>query len=458
MGFRVRLLLTFVTFVCVTATPSPAADTLPDRIADGDYWKLISTLSEESGTFQSENLLSNEVGFPEAMIRLKQAASPDGVYIGVGPEQNFNYIAAIHPKIAFIIDIRRQNMLEHLMYKALFEMSPDRATFISHLFSRPLIAGPTHDITAAELFDAYTDRPADNAEFEENLEGIRRSLMTQHRFALTRDDWRNLASVYAAFRDFGPLIEYSSRGGGPSGRAYSPSYARLMTETDSTGREWSYLATEGNYRTVRDLESRNLIVPLTGDFGGLKAIRAVGKYVKDHGAVVSAFYVSNVEGYLFRGGDRMGNPNGGAERFYDSVATLPLDDRSTFIRWIPGYGSFRNESASIYLAPIIQTLDDFTNGRLTAADLLRGRRFVPPSVDNTVFRRRPPTLIALSGARSRTLFYSFVAIAAFLIRYFVWSAVVGNERFFSRERIVYSLLWAAAGLVLAVGLSMLLRI
>ena len=60
---------------------------------------------------------------------LKQDTKPGGVYLGVGPDQNFTYILALQPKIAFIIDIRRQNMLQHLMYKALIEISKDRADF-----------------------------------------------------------------------------------------------------------------------------------------------------------------------------------------------------------------------------------------------------------------------------------------------------------------------------------------
>ncbi|HET9132494.1 MAG TPA: hypothetical protein VFO86_16185, partial [Terriglobia bacterium] len=98
-----------------------AADTLPDKLDDASYWKLISTLSEPNGEFQSENLLSNETDFPTVMSKLKSIASSDGVYLGVGPEQNFNFIAAIHPRMAFIIDIRRQTMREHFLYKALFE-------------------------------------------------------------------------------------------------------------------------------------------------------------------------------------------------------------------------------------------------------------------------------------------------------------------------------------------------
>src|SRR6185503_19788898 len=97
----------------------------------------------------------------------------------------------------------------------------------------------------------------------------------------------------------------------------------------------SYLASEANYQFVRELEMKNLIVPLTGDFGGPKAIRSVGQYVKSHGTVVTAFYLSNVEQYLFQGN---GNVNGGWKNFYDNVATLPIDGTSTFIRSVGGRG------------------------------------------------------------------------------------------------------------------------
>jgi hypothetical protein len=346
-----------------------AADSLPAKLDDGSFWKLISALSEPNGEFQSENLLSNETDFPSVMSTLKSRVTSDGVYLGVGPEQNFNYIAAIHPRMAIIIDIRRQNMLEHFLYKALFELSPDRAAFVSRLFSRSLQTdGLTSASSAAELFDASQDAAADHTAFARNLQDIRKLLVETHGFALTRDDLASLENLYAAFSDFGPAINYNSRGGGIGGRTFMPSYQELMTETDRKGREWSYLASEESYRAVRDLELRNLIVPITGDFGGPSAIRSVGNYLKDHNALVSAFYTSNVEGYLFRGGDRRGNPNGGAERFYDNVAALPLNRSSTFIRWIPGGGG-RLNGTSISLAPILSAIEDFKAGRFTSADL-----------------------------------------------------------------------------------------
>ena len=77
-----------------------------------------------------------------ARRRERQVARPSGgVYIGVGPEQNFSYIARLRPAMAFIIDIRRENLNLHLFYKALFEVSSDRADFVSRLFSRPRPTG-----------------------------------------------------------------------------------------------------------------------------------------------------------------------------------------------------------------------------------------------------------------------------------------------------------------------------
>lgn len=433
-----------------------AQDTLPPKLSDDAFWKLIGNLSEDSGTFQSENLLSNETDFPKVMAALKRTAKPGGVYLGVGPEQNFNYIAALRPKIALIIDIRRQNMLEHLMYKAIFEMSPDRATFVARLFSRKSVAEFPADGTAAELFDAYSEVPASTVEFERNLQNIQNLLTQTHGFTLTREDRESLTHVYAAFRDFGPLIDYNSRGGGPSGRAFSPSYQELMTQPDEDGREWSYLATEENYRVVRDLELRNLIVPVTGDFGGSKAIRAVGEFLKDHGAVVSAFYVSNVEGYLFRGGDRRGNLNGGAAMFYDNMARLPLDVSSTLIRWIPNAGR-ADGSSSIFLVSMQKTVEDFDAGRLTGADV--SARF-----NNGNLRSRFDVGPYSAPAQRwwiraiRTAFHLVLALNAFLIRFFLFSPPQERDRFASPRRVLFSLAWAVGAYAVAAGVYAFFRL
>ena len=72
-----------------------------------------------------------------------KTARPARVYLGVGPEQNFTYIAALKPAMVFIVDVRRGNLQLHLMYKALFELSADRADFVARLFSKERPAGLT---------------------------------------------------------------------------------------------------------------------------------------------------------------------------------------------------------------------------------------------------------------------------------------------------------------------------
>jgi hypothetical protein len=257
------------------------------------------------------------------------------VYLGVGPEQNFTYIVALQPKIAFIVDIRRGNMLEHLMYKALIESAADRADFLSKLFSRPRPAGLDTNSTAPQLFAAYEAAAPDSALYHKNLAAIRRQLTEGHGFVLGDSDSKGIEYVYNAFFEVGPQLTYNypnGNFGGGFGRGM-PTYAMLQLATDTLGKNWAFLASEANFRWLKDFESKNLLVPVVGDFGGPKAIRAVGQYLKDHHAVASAFYTSNVEQYLFQSGDAW-------SRYYKNVATLPLDSTSTFIRSIGGFRGY----------------------------------------------------------------------------------------------------------------------
>src|SRR4030095_2301970 len=152
---RSIFLLIATTGLLSLTTPSFKAEALPGDISDEVFWKMIVDMSEPDGSFQFENFLSNELGYQLVIPRLLEVSRPGGAYLGVAPEQNFTYIAALKPKIAFIIDIRRQNMIELLMYKALFELSETRADFLSKLFARKRPEGLSEKSTAGELFDAY---------------------------------------------------------------------------------------------------------------------------------------------------------------------------------------------------------------------------------------------------------------------------------------------------------------
>jgi hypothetical protein len=305
-----------------------AADSLPGRISDAAFWQMITEFSEPSGYFFSDNFMSNENSLQYVIPELQRSLSPGGVYIGVGPEQNFTYIAALQPQAAFIIDIRRQNMLEHLLYKALIETSSDRAEFVSRLFSRTRVSGVGTASSVEELFSASRSATPSRDLFEKNLQAVQDQLINHHRFALVNDDLNRIEYVYKEFYDHGPDMSYSFPGAGPGLIESFPAYAALMTETDAAGEHRGYLATEESFRILKALESNNLVIPLVGDFTGPKAVRTVGRYLKEHGATVTAFYTSNVEMYLHR--------DGSWNRFCDNVATLPLDTASTFIRTVPG--------------------------------------------------------------------------------------------------------------------------
>src|SRR5437762_12733537 len=151
---RIGFVFTALASALFFAPASVRAEKLPGAISDQEFWRMVSDFSETGGVFQTE-FMSNEDSSQFVIPTLKQTTRRGGVYIGVGPEQNFTYIAAIQPRLAFVIDIRRDNMLEHLMYKALFELSADRAEFLSRLFSRKRPPGLKADSSANASFEAY---------------------------------------------------------------------------------------------------------------------------------------------------------------------------------------------------------------------------------------------------------------------------------------------------------------
>jgi hypothetical protein len=302
---------------------------LPSALSDGEFWNLVTGFSEPGGSFSSDNFTSNEGQYPDIVAKLISSGRKGGAYLGVGPEQNFHYIVAVQPDIAFHIDIRRQAMIQHLMYKAIFELSADRADFISLLFSRDRPEKLSSSATLKHIWDGYGSIAASGSSFRVNLSRIADRLTRVHGFSLSDEDLVSLAYVYKAFYRLGPDISY----GGYGARDASLSFVALTSATDTaSGTTRSFLATEESYGYIRDLQLRNLIVPIVGDFAGPRAIRSIADYLQRHGSRVNAFYVSNVESYLFQGGV--------APQFYANVATLPLDSSSVFIR-PTGAGSSR---------------------------------------------------------------------------------------------------------------------
>jgi hypothetical protein len=308
----------------LSSSPQVATEEIPKQLSDETFWRMVTEFSETGGYFRSDNFVSNETTFQYVLKNLKQTR-PGGVYLGVGPDQNFTYIVAMQPKLAIIFDIRRQNVMQHLMYKALIEMSSDRADFLSKLFSRQRPENLDPTASPEELFAAFDEIKADRQLYLQNFQAVKDQLEQRHRFKLTADDEASIEYVYHNFFLAGPELTYNGVSGGGFGRNRMPSYAELMQMTDEEGVNRSYMGTEENFKALQDFEMKNLILPIVGDFAGGKAIRAVAEYLKEHKAFVSAFYVSNVEQYLFQ-------QDNDWNKFYSNVGTLPVDQSSSFIR------------------------------------------------------------------------------------------------------------------------------
>jgi hypothetical protein len=319
------------------ATPTPA-------LTDREFWQLVEDFSEPGGTFHSENYLSNEGQYQSIIPELVTRVRPGGLYLGVGPEQNFTYITSVRPRMVFITDIRRGNLQEHLLYKALMELSRNRAEFVSKLFARRLPAsiGATADVKA--IFDAASDAPASEEMFRETVTAVLDRLTKTHGFALTQQDRTQIEFIHRRgfFADGPSMMMYQRTDGRAAGRR--PTYSELMTMDDGRGKNWSFLASEASFAFLKDLQTKNLVVPIVGDFGGPKALRSVGRYAREHGMTVTTFYLSNVEQYL--------RQDGKYEAFCASVASMPLDASSTFVRsqsmgsyFIQHLGTMRDETA-----------------------------------------------------------------------------------------------------------------
>jgi hypothetical protein len=286
------------------------------------------------------------------MTSLREKKISGGVYLGVGPEQNFSYIAAVRPAMAFIVDIRRQAVMQHLMFKAVFELSKDRADFVSLLFARPKPKGLDARAPIQTIWEAFFPIAADQAFAEASKGRIVEHLTKTKKFVLTEEERAQLDNVLWAFVQYGPGIAtrgaLQGRGGGSN-----LTFADLTGwSIDHTGAPQSFLSSDENFQVVKALHDRNLIVPASGDFGGDKALRAIGAWTKARGATVTAFYVSNVEQYLFQDSkDRL---------FYDNVAALPVRAESVFIRPY----AVRRSGAAAALCPIAPFLKAVQDGRV----------------------------------------------------------------------------------------------
>jgi hypothetical protein len=291
--------------------------------------QTIRLLSEPGGYFDTDNLISNERTYGRIIDRLEAAG---GAYIGVGPEQNFSYIARTRPRWAFIVDVRRDNMLQHLLLNAILSNAQSPLEYLCLLFSRPPPAdhpGPILESPGvAELVERLEDLTPSPALFERNRELLLDHIEDEIEFPLTPEDEQTIREMYGAF--FGYQLDLRFQSHGRPMFFTNPTYRALLLERSAGGGDASFLGSSDDYAFVRRLAREGRLVPVVGDLAGDHALRAVGRFLRERGETVGTFYTSNVEFYLLRAGRY--------RSFVENVRSLPIDEKSLFLRSYFDYG------------------------------------------------------------------------------------------------------------------------
>jgi hypothetical protein len=327
-----------------------------ESLSAAEFSRLSQTMSEEGGYFRSDNFTSNETAYLTVVDKLKQLGASGGAYIGVGPEQNFTYLAKIRPRIAFIMDIRRQAVLQHLVYKAVFHLTSNRVQFLALLTSRPLPKekAPTPNADLTEIITYFSQAQPDEKAYVANLAAIRKTIQEDFLFPLSDNDQKGVEYVYSTFRNDGLQISYRSGGNNSVGGGFGggfPVLKDLIAQTDLNGKPGNFLASNDDFEFVRGMHRKNMIIPVVGNFGGPKALAAIGDYLKKNGYTVTAYYTSNVEQYLFE--------NDIFSAWANNVRKLPLTDKSLFIRSASGRGSHPARLPGHRAATILQLMNVF---------------------------------------------------------------------------------------------------
>ncbi len=326
-GLGLTLLLVLAAATIPTTHEQPRAAAANLEISIEQFGQYIDRWSEPEGYFDSDNFISNETSYLHVVDQLQKQVKPGGIYLGVGPDQNFSYIAHTRPMLAIVTDIRRQNMLEHLWYKALFALAANRLEYVSLLVSRE-VPNPKQDLSVDQILRAVDQARTSDKLFQKNLDAVKHLLVDIYKLKLSAADLEKIKYIYHTFWEEGLDLRFSSIG---RNNAFNyPTLEEMLLETDRQGRRQSYLSSEERFQQLKKFEAENRLIPIVGDFAGRGALSAVASFLRTNGLRLSTFYTSNVEFYLFSGPEW--------SRFVANVRLMPLADDAIFIRSYFGNG------------------------------------------------------------------------------------------------------------------------
>lgn len=335
------------------APAAPPVDAAAEQEARrARFVERVEGLSEPDAEFFSDNLVSNETSFLHVADELPALAPRGSAYLGVGPEQNFSYIAMLEPRVAYVVDIRRDNLRLHLLYKAAFELGRTRADFLATLLGRPA-AGPsaaTDDVAA--ILRAATAAPA-TAESFAAAHAALSARIGSWGLRLAPPERKRIEAIHRRIFDDQLSLRFSLKEA--NGRRY-PTLGEMLAATDRGGKARGFLAEERLYQTVATMQREHRIIPVVGDFAGDKAMPGVAAALARDGEKLGAFYVSNVEQYLLE-------PAVWA-RWRRNVAALPRAEGAVFVRaWLDQGRAHPRQIDGHRTATLVASIDGFEDAQ-----------------------------------------------------------------------------------------------
>ncbi len=294
---------------CLVDWLFPARDVTPSAVVRG--------LSEPESGPAADNLVSNEDSYVRGAGDLEDRSAPDGVYLGVGPDQNFSMIAGCRPAMALVVDYRRRNLVLHLVHAALMRLSADRVGYLSLLLARTVeVPMGLAKLSGADLARAFSAVPMDRARLRMAIAEVARLLRPLD--LVGEDEWPAVATLQAKLAGAGMAYRFLSLPG-------YPSLGEMIGANDRRGRPGHFLGSEDRYRRVRDLQVAGRLLPVIGDFSAEDgALKRIATWLRAHDRKLSVVYVSDVEFFLLRAGR--------FEAYAKNLAALPRMDRAVIVR------------------------------------------------------------------------------------------------------------------------------
>ncbi len=333
----------------VAPAPSPVVDEASAQaVRLRRFVQQVDGLSEPDAEFFSDNLVSNETSFLHIAEDLPTVAPKGAAYVGVGPEQNFSYIARLDPSVAYVVDIRRDNLRLHLLYKAAFELAGSRAQLVALLLGRPAPAAGETDGDVAGVLRRATAAPATADSFAAARAALRERI-TSWGLRLGPAELGRIEAIHRRFFEDQLGLRFALKEA--NGRTY-PTLEEMLSATDTGGRARGFLADRHAFDVVASLQRQHRIVPLVGDFAGDRAMPGVAAAMKRDGQTLGTFYVSNVEQYLLE-------PAVWA-RWRRNVAAFPRAEGAVFVRaWLDQGRAHPRQREGHRTATLLASIDGF---------------------------------------------------------------------------------------------------